>query len=87
MIKKELEKEILDLKAKVAALEARPICYGCHYCNCGCHHGNWPNTTPLPWQPNTNPIWISAPNTICGTTTGGLVDKNAETTTFGKVNS
>jgi hypothetical protein len=39
MKKAELEKELLELKAKIMALEARPICYG-HVC--GCNHYNYP---------------------------------------------
>lgn len=75
MKRAELEKEILELKEKVKLLEARPTCFG-HYC--GCYHYNYPVYPVYPWYASPN---------ICGTATGGLTDKNADTVTFGKVNS
>jgi LSD1 subclass zinc finger protein len=50
MKKVELEKELLELKAKVIALEARPICYG-HVC--GCNHYNYPQ------YPGYYPTYVS----------------------------
>ena len=76
MKKAELEKELLDLKAKVIALEARPQCFG-HYC--GCNHYNYPQNPNYPWY---NPCTITY-----GAATGGLTDKNLPTVSLGKVNS
>ena len=85
MKKAELEQKLIELDKKIAILEARPVCYG-HYCNCN-HVCTLPHYPNIPYGPNTTP-WYTGPTwSSGGTTLGGLTDKNAETTTFGKINS
>ena len=69
MKKAELEKEILELKAKIAALESRQPCY--HYCYC---NHNIPCN--LPHYPST-PYWT--------TITSGGISSTGGTVTFGNI--
>lgn len=48
MKKAELEKELIELKAKVAALEARPQQFFCGH-TCTCNHYNYPQYPSTPW--------------------------------------
>lgn len=62
MTKKELEKKLLDMEVEIAALKARPQCFG-HFCSHTCNPCNHFPTVYPPYAPfYPQPTW-------CGTTT------------------